>query len=133
MSRKGSGSIPGCEPNGASVTECADLFNCVFKLDHCSKTYHWDGPIRKEHVKKHLNLPTEPQTRAKIAQEWSSKFSTSRYAENDNYYVNALSTNNCNRLLLETYEEAKATGEVSFPTLECYRRFQEIQCIRILI
>ena len=107
-------SIPGCEPKGASVTECADLWNCVFKLDHCSKSYHWDGPIRKEHVKKHLNLPTEHQTRAKIAEEWSSKFSNSRYTQDDNYYVNALSDNKYQRLLLETYEEAKATGEVSF-------------------
>ena len=112
--KSGSSSIPGCEPNGASIVQCANLWNCIFKLDDCSKTYHWDGPIRKEHVKKHLNLPTVPQTRAEIAEEWSSKFSTSRYAENDNYYVNALSTNNYTRLLLETYEEAKATGEVSF-------------------
>ena len=101
-------------PNGASIVDCANLWTCIFKLDHCSKTSCWDGPIRIEHVKKHLNLPTEPQTRPKIAELWSSKFSTSHYTENDNYYLKALSTNNYPRLLLETYKEAKATGEVSF-------------------
>ena len=107
-------SIPSCEPNGASIVECTNLWHCIFKLDHCSQTSCWDGPIRIEHVKKHLNLPTAPQTRAEIAEQWSSKFSTSHYTSDDNYYLNSLSTNNYPRLLLETYKEAKATGEVSF-------------------
>ena len=99
--------------NGAAADECKNLWNCIFKHDHCSETSCWDRPLRKAHVKKHLNLPTEPQTRPKIAELWSSKFSTSRYSLNDNYYLNALSTNNYVPLMLETYQEAKTTGEVS--------------------
>ena len=106
-------SIPGCLPNGATTVECTKLWNCIFKQDHCSETSCWDGPIRKEHVKKHLNDPAHPETRPKIAELWSSKFSTSRYRLNDNYYFNSLSTNNYAPLVLETYKEAKTTGEVS--------------------
>ena len=105
--------IPGCLSNGAAADEFKNLWNCIFKHDHCSKSSCWDGPLRYAHVKKHLNIPTDPQTRPEIAELWSSKFSPSRYTLNDNYYLNQLSMNNYVPLLTETYQEAKTTGEVS--------------------
>ena len=70
--------IPNCLQNGGSTDESKFLRNHIFKFDDCSKSGCWDAGIRYPHVKKHLNDPSIPRTRAEVAKLWSSKVSASR-------------------------------------------------------